>query len=35
MTTKEIKVPNIGEFTNVEVIEVLIKKDQVIKKMIH
>ena len=32
MTTKEIKVPNIGEFTNVEVIEVLIKKDQVIKK---
>ena len=32
MTKKDIKVPNIGEFKNVEVIEVLIKKNQEIKK---
>ena len=32
MTKKDIKVPNIGEFKNVEVIEVLIKKGQEIKK---
>ena len=32
MTKEDIKVPNIGEFKNVEVIEVLIKKDQVVKK---
>ncbi len=32
MTIKEIKVPNIGEFKNVEVIEVLITKGQKIKK---
>ena len=32
MTKKDIKVPNIGEFKNVEVIEVLVKKGQEIKK---
>ena len=32
MKKKDIKVPNIGEFKNVEVIEVLIKKGQEIKK---
>jgi len=32
MTKKDIKIPNIGEFKNVEVIEVLIKKGQEIKK---
>ncbi len=32
MSKKDIKVPNIGEFKNVEVIEVLVKKDQAIKK---
>ena len=32
MTKKDIKVPNIGEFKNVEVIEILIKKGQEIKK---
>ena len=32
MSKKDIKVPNIGEFKNVEVIEVLIKKGQEIKK---
>ena len=32
MSTKDIKVPNIGEFKDVEVIEVLIKKGQEIKK---
>ena len=32
MSKKDIKVPNIGEFKDVEVIEVLIKKGQSIKK---
>ena len=32
MTKKDIKVPNIGEFKNVEVIEVIVKKGQEIKK---
>ena len=32
MTKKDIKIPNIGEFKNVEVIEILIKKGQEIKK---
>ena len=32
MPKKDIKVPNIGEFKDVEVIEVLIKKGQKIKK---
>ena len=32
MTKKDIKVPNIGEFKNVDVIEVLVKKRQESKK---
>ena len=32
MSKKDIKVPNIGEFKDVEVIEVLIKNGQKIKK---
>ena len=32
MTIKDIKVPNIGEFKEVEVVEILIKKGQEIKK---
>ena len=32
MSKKDIKVPNIGEFKDVEVIEVLIKEGQKIKK---
>mgnify|MGYP001242935627 CR=1 FL=1 len=32
MLKKDIKVPNIGEFKDVEIIEVLIKKGQKIKK---
>ena len=32
MPKKDIKVPNIGEFKDVEVIEVLTKKGQKIKK---
>ena len=32
MSKKDIKIPNIGEFKDVEVIEVLIKKGQEIKK---
>ncbi len=32
MLKKDIKVPNIGEFKNVEVVEVLVKKGQIIKK---
>ena len=32
MPKKDIKVPNIGEFKDVEVIEILIKKGQEIKK---
>ena len=35
MTNKEIKIPNIGDFKDVEIIEVLIDKGQPIKKMIH
>ena len=33
MSDIEIKVPNIGDFKDVEVIEVLVKKGQSIKKM--
>ena len=32
MSKKNIKVPNIGEFKNVEIIEILINKGQKIKK---
>ena len=32
MTNKEIKVPNIGDFQDVEIIEVLVKNGQLIKK---
>tara|TARA_B100000989_G_scaffold231320_1_gene178122 strand:+ start:259 stop:510 length:252 start_codon:yes stop_codon:yes gene_type:complete len=32
MPKKDIKVPNIGEFKNVEIIEILIKEGQKIKK---
>lgn len=32
MSKKDIKVPNIGEFKDVEIIEILIKKGQEIKK---
>ena len=32
MSKKDINVPNIGEFKDVEVIEILIKKGQKIKK---
>ena len=32
MSDKEIKVPNIGEFKNVEVIEVLVSNDQLVSK---
>ena len=32
MSKIEIKVPNIGEFKDVEVIEVLVSEDQTIKK---
>ena len=32
MSKKDVKVPNIGEFKDVEVIEVLIKKGQKIRK---
>ena len=32
MSKKVIKVPNIGEFKDVEVIEVLVKKGQEVKK---
>ena len=32
MSTIEIKVPNIGEFKNVEVIEVLVSEGQTLKK---
>ena len=32
MSKKDIKVPDIGEFKDVEVIEVLIKKGQKIRK---
>ena len=35
MSKKDIKVPNIGEFKDVEIIEVLVKKGQKIKRMIH
>ena len=30
--TKEIHVPDIGDFENVEVIEVLVKKGDIVKK---
>ncbi len=33
MSDIEIKVPNIGDFKDVEVIEVLVKKGQSIKKL--
>ena len=32
MSKKDIKVPNIGEFKDVEVIEIIVKKGQEIKK---
>ncbi len=32
MPKKDIKVPNIGEFKNVEIVEILVSKNQVIKK---
>ena len=32
MPKKDIKVPNIGEFKDVEVIEIIVKKGQEIKK---
>jgi hypothetical protein len=36
MSDKEIKVPNIGEFKDVEVIEVLVSEWSInLKKMIH
>ena len=34
MSEIEIKVPNIGDFKNVEVIEVLVSEGQTLKKMI-
>jgi hypothetical protein len=33
MSETEIKVPNIGDFKDVEVIEVLVSEGQIIKKM--
>ena len=33
MSEKEITVPNIGDFKEVEVIEVLVKEGQILKKM--
>ena len=35
MSDKEIKVPNIGEFKDVEVIEVLVSRSSQFLKMIH
>jgi pyruvate dehydrogenase E2 component (dihydrolipoamide acetyltransferase) len=35
MLDTEIKVPNIGEFKDVEVIEVLVSEGQTIKQVIH
>jgi pyruvate dehydrogenase E2 component (dihydrolipoamide acetyltransferase) len=32
MSVTEIKVPNIGDFKNVEVIEVLVSEGQILKK---
>ena len=32
MSETEVKVPNIGDFKDVEVIEVLVSEDQIIKK---
>jgi pyruvate dehydrogenase E2 component (dihydrolipoamide acetyltransferase) len=34
MSETEIKVPNIGDFKDVEVIEVLVSEGQIFKKMI-
>ena len=34
MSETKIKVPNIGDFKDVEVIEVLVSKGQMLKKMI-
>ena len=34
MSETEIKVPNIGDFKDVEVIEVLVSEGQTLKKMI-
>ena len=34
MSVTEIKVPNIGDFKDVEVIEVLVSEGQTLKKMI-
>ena len=33
MSKKDIKVPNIGDFKDVEIIEILVKKDQRIKNI--
>ena len=35
MSNQEIKVPNIGDFENVEVIEVLVSKVNQFQKMTH
>ena len=35
MSETEIKVPNIGDFKDVEVIEVLVSEGQTLKKMTH
>ena len=34
MSEIEIKIPNIGDFKDVEVIEVLVSEGQILKKMI-
>ena len=34
MSETEVKVPNIGDFKDVEVIEVLVSEGQILKKMI-
>ena len=35
MSEIEIRVPNIGDFKNVEVIEVLVSEGKILKKMIR
>ena len=35
MTTTKITIPDMGDFKDVEVIEVLVKKGQTVKKMTH
>ena len=34
MSETEVKVPNIGDFKDVEIIEVLVSEGQILKKMI-